>query len=228
MSSSDDVDDVSANSYKDLKDLSFRLSGTYVGAARSKYRADISKIVKNGIEFAFLDAPKHLLFLDCVVDFVYKLPSPTPDIWDILKDVQKRTENVDTDIDPSGWRPYYTFKDSLQEKYSKNEDLLDDKPGTSMKRRGRPRKKDNIHGKKLFDEQISSEEEDPISVDDHNDQDEEEEEEEEEAPLIHSLRASQKLKSLRVSREERKGRTSTGNSGLVIENLAASRTSGMR
>lgn len=40
-----------------------------------------------------------------------------------LKDVQKRTENVDTDIDPSGWRPFYTFKDSLQEKYSKNEDL---------------------------------------------------------------------------------------------------------
>lgn len=40
-----------------------------------------------------------------------------------LKDVQKRTENVDTDIDTSGWRPYYTFKDSLQEKYSKNEDI---------------------------------------------------------------------------------------------------------
>lgn len=100
-----------------------------------------------------------------------------------------------------------------------------------MKRRGRPRKKDNMkHGKKLFDEQNSSEEEDPISVDDHNDQEEEEqeEEEEEEAPLIHSLRASQKLKSLRVSREERKGLTSMGNSGLGTDNLAASRTSGMR
>lgn len=96
-----------------------------------------------------------------------------------------------------------------------------------MKRRGRPRKNDNIHGKKLFDEQ-TSEEEDPISVDDHNDQDEEQEEEEEEAPLIHSLRASQKLKSLRVSREEKKGRTSTGNSRQGTENLAASRTSGMR
>lgn len=100
----------------------------------------------------------------------------------------------------------------------------DDKPGASIKRRGRPRKKDNIHGKKLFDEQSSSEEEDPISVDDHNDEDEEdqqEEDEDEEAPLIHSLRASQKLKSLRVSREEKKGQTSA-------ENLAASRTSGMR
>lgn len=223
MSSSDDVDDLSAKLYKDCKDLSVRLSGTFVGAARSKYRADITKIVKDGIEFAFLDAPKHLLFLDCVVDFVYKLP--TPDILDILKDVQKRTENVDTDINPSGWRPYYTFKDSLQEKYSKNEDLQDDKPGTSMKRRGRPRKKDNIPGKKLFDEQSSSEEEDPISVDDRNDQDEEQQEEEE-APLIHSLRASQKLNLLRVSREERKGRTSMGNSGVATENLAASRTSG--
>lgn len=81
MSSSDDVDDISAKLYKDCKDLSVRLSGTFVGAARSKYRADISKIVKDGIEFAFLDAPKHLLFLDCIVDFVYKLP--TPDILDM-------------------------------------------------------------------------------------------------------------------------------------------------
>uniref|UniRef100_A0A164Z0G5 SCD domain-containing protein n=1 Tax=Daucus carota subsp. sativus TaxID=79200 RepID=A0A164Z0G5_DAUCS len=221
MSSSDDVDDISAKLYKDCKDLSARLSGTFVGAGRSKHRADILKIVKDGIEFAFLDAPKHLAFLDFVVNFVSKLPRP--DILEILKDVQKRTENVDTDVDPSGWRPYYTFKDSLQEKYAKNEDLqADDKPGASIKRRGRPRKKDNIHGKKLFDEQSSSEEEDPISVDDHNDEDEEdqqEEDEDEEAPLIHSLRASQKLKSLRVSREEKKGQTSA-------ENLAASRTSG--
>jgi hypothetical protein len=38
-----------------------------------------------------------------------------------VKDVQKRTENVNTDEDPSGWRPYYTFVDSLREKYAKNE-----------------------------------------------------------------------------------------------------------
>lgn len=40
-----------------------------------------------------------------------------------LKDVQKRTENVNTDEDPSGWRPYHTFVDSLREKYAKNEDI---------------------------------------------------------------------------------------------------------
>lgn len=38
-----------------------------------------------------------------------------------MKDVEKRTENVNTDEDPSGWRPYYTFIDSLREKYAKNE-----------------------------------------------------------------------------------------------------------
>lgn len=38
-----------------------------------------------------------------------------------MKDVQKRTEGVDTDEDPSGWRPYYTFIDNLREKYAKNE-----------------------------------------------------------------------------------------------------------
>lgn len=40
-----------------------------------------------------------------------------------IKDVQNRTENVNTDEDPSGWRPYYTFVDSLREKYAKNEGL---------------------------------------------------------------------------------------------------------
>lgn len=38
-----------------------------------------------------------------------------------MKDVQRRTENVNTDEDPSGWRPYYTFIDNLREKYAKNE-----------------------------------------------------------------------------------------------------------
>lgn len=38
-----------------------------------------------------------------------------------MKYVQKRTENVNTEENPSGWRPYYTFIDSLREKYAKNE-----------------------------------------------------------------------------------------------------------
>lgn len=40
-----------------------------------------------------------------------------------LKDVQSRTVNVNTDEDPSGWRPYYTFVENLREKYAKNEGL---------------------------------------------------------------------------------------------------------
>lgn len=30
-------------------------------------------------------------------------------------------QNVKTDVDPSGWRPYHTFVDTLREKYLKNE-----------------------------------------------------------------------------------------------------------
>ena len=40
-----------------------------------------------------------------------------------LKDVEKRTENVNTDEDPSGWRPYFAFVDTLREKYDKDEAL---------------------------------------------------------------------------------------------------------
>lgn len=33
---------------------------------------------------------------------------------------------MNTDIDPSGWRPYYTFVDHLREKCAKNEGLQGD------------------------------------------------------------------------------------------------------
>lgn len=83
-----------------------------------------------------------------------------------------------------------------------------------MRRRGRPRKRRNLEGKRLFDEHGASEEDDSISASDREDAQEEEEkqdeEEEEEAPLIHSLRPSSKLRSLRVSRDESKGQTKTG------------------
>ena len=58
--------------------------------------------------------------------------------------------------------------------------------------------------KKLFQVQSSSEEEDPVSVDDRNDEDEDEE-----GPYIHLRVVYQKLKSLRVSSEEKKGRVHT-------------------
>lgn len=76
------VEDLSTKSYQECKDLAARLSGTFVGAARSKHRADILKVVKDGIEFAFMDAPQQLSFLDGVVlHFVSKLP--TLDILDM-------------------------------------------------------------------------------------------------------------------------------------------------
>lgn len=98
----------------------------------------------------------------------------------------------------------------------------------TVRRRGRPRKSRNIQGKKLFNEQSSSEEEDSISASDKEAQNEEQQEEDdEEAPLIHSIRSSSKLRSLRVSREENKGQRRPGDFGQATENVAASRTSGL-
>nr|GMD25037.1 sister-chromatid cohesion protein 3 [Ipomoea batatas] len=202
VSSSDEV--ASSTTFQECKDLAARLSGMFAGAARNKYRLDVLNIVKGGIEYAFSDVPKHLSFLDAaVLHFISKLP--LTDILDILKDVERRTTNVNTDEDPSGWRPYLTFVETIREKYVKNEGFQDEKEGgVSVRRRGRPRKNQNIHGKKLFDEPNSSEEEDSISGSEQD----AEEEEEEEAPLIHSFRSASKLKSLSVSREK-KGHTST-------------------
>lgn len=82
-----------------------------------------------------------------------------------------------------------------------------------------------MQGKKLFDERSSSEEEDSISISDQDVQDEEDELEE--APLIHSIRPSSKLRSLRLSREGHESQTRTG-SGRATDNLTASRTSGTK
>ncbi|PON96681.1 Coatomer beta subunit [Trema orientale] len=223
LSRSDD-ESLATKYFLECKELASRLSGTFVGAARNKHRSDILKIVADGIEHAFVDAPKQLSFLEgSVLHFVSKLP--TSDIQDIMKNVEKRTENVNTDEDPSGWRPYYTFIDSLHEKYAKNEGPQEEKEGTFVRRRGRPRKKQNVQGKRLFEEHSSSEEEDSISISDHENVQEEEdkqvEEEEEDTPLIHSIRSA-KLRSLRASREESKGQTRTGDSGRAKGNLTVS------
>jgi cohesin complex subunit SA-1/2 len=46
-----------------------------VGAARNKHRSDILKIARDGIEYAFVDSPKQLSFLEgAVLHFVSKLP----------------------------------------------------------------------------------------------------------------------------------------------------------
>lgn len=74
LSKSDD-ESVTNKSLIECKDLAARLSGTFMGAARSKHRSDILKIVRDGIEYAFLNSPKQLSFLEgAVLHFVSKLP----------------------------------------------------------------------------------------------------------------------------------------------------------
>lgn len=75
LSRSDD-ETLTSKSFIECKDLATRLSATFVGAARNKYRSDILKIVKDGIEYAFVDAPKQLSFLEgAVLHFISKLPA---------------------------------------------------------------------------------------------------------------------------------------------------------
>ncbi|KAI3930532.1 hypothetical protein MKX01_036978 [Papaver californicum] len=178
VSKSDD-ESLTSKSFTECKDLAARLAETFVGAARNKYRSDILKIVKEGILFSFEDAPRQLSFLEAVLHFVYRLP--TSDILEILKDVQKRTEN--------------------------NAGLNEDKEGTFAGRRGRSRKRRNIQGKKLFDEQESSEEDESISASDQEGP-EEEDQDEEDAPLIHSFKSAAKLRSLRVQKQGSKSKDS--------------------
>ena len=90
---------------------------------------------------------------------------------------------------------------------------------TSVKRHGRPPKKQQIEGKKLFDENSSNEEEDEIS--DGPDEEKNQVDDHEDMPLMQTL-ASAKLRALRrTSREENRRQASRGEP----ENLAAS-TSG--
>nr|XP_043635898.1 sister-chromatid cohesion protein 3 [Erigeron canadensis] len=208
------------NRLKECKDLASRLSGFFVGvAARDKYSTVILKIVKDGVAYAFEEHPRRLSFLTCaVMSFASKLLKAHT--LDVLKNLQDRTQNVNTDEDPSGWRPYLTFLENLREKSLKIED---EREGTSVRRRGRPRKKQNIEGKKLFDEKSSSEEEDAIS--DAPNDDENHEDEDEGVPLIQSIRSSEKLRALRLSRENNR-QTLRGDSAQPTVNLAASRTSG--
>lgn len=202
-------DKSSANkSFLDCKELAVQLSGTIVGSARSKHRLDILKIVKDGIHYAFADIPQRLSFLvGAVIPFVEKLPST--DIPDILRNIQGRTENINTDEDPSGWRPYHRFVEILQEKCAKMEGFAgaEEKEGASVRRRGRPPKQLNLLEKKLFDEQSSSGEEDAISSSDQEapNEEDEQDEEEEDATLIDVIKSSSKFRSKKLSRPENRG-----------------------
>lgn len=80
--SASDEESSSDKSFQDCKDLAARLSATFVGAARYKHRLEILNVVREGIEYAFSNSPKHLSFLGgAVLQFVSKLP--TTDILDV-------------------------------------------------------------------------------------------------------------------------------------------------
>ncbi|KAH9612413.1 hypothetical protein KSS87_005628 [Heliosperma pusillum] len=199
-------------SFNDLKELAVQLSGTIVGAIRSKHRSDILKIVKDGIDYAFVDAPKKLSFLvGAVLPFVGKLP--LVDLPDLLKNIQGRTDNINTDEDPSGWRPHHVFVETLKDRCAKMEGFAgaDEKEGSSVRRARRPKQR-NIRGKKLFDEQSSSEEEDAIGSSDQEapDKEDEQEEEDEDVALIDVIKSSSKLRSKKVLRPENSGNDRSG------------------
>uniref|UniRef100_A0A1J3CPT7 Sister-chromatid cohesion protein 3 n=1 Tax=Noccaea caerulescens TaxID=107243 RepID=A0A1J3CPT7_NOCCA len=177
------------------RELAGRLSGMYIGAARNKYRLEILSVVKEGVEFAFRDAPKQLLFLEvAVLPFATRLP--VPDIMDIKREVQGRIVHVNTDEDPSGWRPCFTFLETLEEKCLKTEDLQDDKEGAAVKRRGRPRKRPETERKRLFDEQSGSEEDESVSGGS------EKEDVDEDAPLIETIRSAARRRAQRGQRSK--------------------------
>ncbi|XP_010545064.1 PREDICTED: sister-chromatid cohesion protein 3 [Tarenaya hassleriana] len=181
---------------EECRELAARLSGMYIGAARNKHRLEILRIVKEGIEYAFTDVPKKLLFLEAVVlPFASRLP--VPDIMDIRREVQKRTVNVKSDEDPSGWRPCFTFLEMLEERCSKNEDFQDEREGAVVRRRrGRPRKQqhETTERKRLFEEQSGSEEDSGSDKEKHDDEDDDED-----APLIETIRSAAKLRASRVA-----------------------------
>lgn len=76
LSRSDD-ESLASKHFLEFKELAARLSGTFIGASKNKHKSDILKIVNEGIEYAFIDAPKQLSFLEgAVLQFVSKLPTP--------------------------------------------------------------------------------------------------------------------------------------------------------
>jgi cohesin complex subunit SA-1/2 len=181
---------------EEWRELAGGLSGMYIGAARNKYRLEILSVVKEGVEFAFRDAPKQLLFLEvAILPFATRLS--VSDIIDIKKDVQGRIVHVNTDEDPSGWRPCFTFLETLEEKCLKNEDLQDDKEAANVRRRGRPRKRPETERKRLFDEQSGSDEDESISGGSDR-----EDKLDEDAPLIETIRSAARRKALKGERSK--------------------------
>ncbi|MCO5559749.1 hypothetical protein L7F22_013351 [Adiantum nelumboides] len=145
-----DEDWSTSRTFLDCKELASKLSATFSGSARNLYKSSILHIVKEGIEYAFYDAPKQLPFLEGgVLQFALKLPQA--EVQEILSDLERRVEGVNTDEDPSSWRPYFTFVDYLREKAFKAPHNDGEKAGSVIRQQPRSRKAGDIQGKKLFE-----------------------------------------------------------------------------
>ncbi|KAH7366553.1 hypothetical protein KP509_18G084600 [Ceratopteris richardii] len=157
-----DEDWSTSRSFLSCKELASKLSATFSGSARNLYKSSILYIVKEGIKYAFLDAPKQLPFLEAgVLQFALKLPPV--ELQEILKDLQRRVEGINTDEDPSSWRPYITFIDYLREKAFKAPHADGEKVGTAIRSSSRSRKAGDIQGKKLFDGDNTTDDEEHLS-----------------------------------------------------------------
>lgn len=178
-----------SRSFLACKELASRLSATFSGSARNLYKSSILHIVKGGLEHAFFDAPKQLPFLEGgVLQFALKLPPA--EVHEIMTEIQNKVEGVNTDEDPSSWRPYITFVDYLREKASKVTVADGDKDvGGTQQLQPRSRKSREVKGKKLFEGNDTSDDEEPVSEsEEHEGQDDEDDD----TPLYH-VRTAQRV-----------------------------------
>lgn len=193
----------SDKSFSECKDLANRLSASFIGAARNKHKSHILQITKDGVAFAFEDIPNQLSFLEAaVLPFVSKLP--TSDAIEILKYAKKMSNGINTDEDPSSWRPYHTFVDHLIEKYAKNE--LNQELNVP-RRHVRRRKTKKSEGRKLFQD---SSDDDFISDSDQSDHGNENDDDEQ--PIIHTFKSASKFQSMKLSQQGKKDKTGSSKS----------------
>lgn len=77
-----DDESLSKNHFLEFEKLAAQLCRTFLDTSRNTHRSGILEVVNDGIEYAFLDAPKQLSFLQgAVLHVVRRLP--TTDIQDM-------------------------------------------------------------------------------------------------------------------------------------------------
>lgn len=190
-------DDESAkDSYNSCKELALRLAATFKRTAKTT----ILKIVKGGIDYAFKDPPKHLTFLEVgVIQFAAKLTSA--DLRPIHDIMMNRMQGINTDEDPSGWRPCLVFLQYLKEKCA-----IADVSAEKGFRRGKRRVAAIKGGKKLFEGVDTSDEENAEPLDNASsgspeDDDDDDEDRTAMANIRNSSTARQRAVRARTSKE---------------------------